>query len=216
MAEKGKLSREKVLEAAVTFVDREGLEALSMRKLGAELGVEAMSLYNHIPNKSALLDGMVRYVLEELEVPRTSDTWEEQIKDGYRRFRRIAQKHPNVFPLLINRPPSFPDGLWLLERYLKIMTDAGFGMKESFHVFRILTNYTFGYAMSEIRGFALEARDGNRRKNRYEIPREFTGVIQLRPYLGNIDHDYEFELGLDLIISGLRDRTSHTRRQPTR
>lgn len=212
MVEKRKLSREKVLEAAVRFVDREGLEALSMRKLGAELGVEAMSLYNHIPNKSALLDGMVEYVLQEMEVPRTDEAWEEQVKNGYRRFRRVAHEHPNVFPLLISRPPSFPDGLWLLERYLKVMGEAGFGMKESFHVFRILTNYTFGYSMSEIRGFALEP--GGRRNTRSEarIPPEFAEINRLRPHLGNIDHDYEFELGLDLIIAGLRDRAAHARR----
>ncbi|MGI8650695.1 MAG: TetR/AcrR family transcriptional regulator C-terminal domain-containing protein [Rubrobacter sp.] len=194
------------------FVDREGLEALSMRKLGAELGVEAMSLYNHIPNKSALLDGMVQYVLEELEVPRTSESWEEQVKDGYRRFRKIAHQHPNVFPLLISRPPSYPDGLWLLERYLKVMSEAGFGMKESFHVFRILTNYTFGYSMAEIRGFALEPNASKNPRLEFKIPREFTGVNQLRPYLGNVDHEYEFELGLDLIISGLRDREKTGRR----
>lgn len=200
-----------MLEAAVNFVDREGLEALSMRKLGAELGVEAMSLYNHIPNKSALLDGMIEYVLGELKVPGTNESWEEQIKDGYRRFRNVAQRHPNVFPLLINRPPSFPDGLWLLERYLAVMSEAGFGTKESFHVFRILTNYTFGYAMSEIRGFALEP-GGTDARNSYKIPREFTEVNRLHPYLGNIDHDYEFELGLDLIISGLRARSQKVRR----
>lgn len=211
MVERRKLSRERVLEGAVNFVDREGLDALSMRKLGAELGVEAMSLYNHIPNKSALLDGMVEYILGELKIPGTNESWEEQIKDGYRKFRDIAQRHPNVFPLLINRPPSFPDGLWLLERYLGVMHEADFGTKEAFHVFRILTNYTFGYAMAEIRGFALEPgeTDGN---NRHKIPREFTGVNRLHPYLGHIDHDYEFELGLDLIITGLKTRCRKRKR----
>src|SRR5215217_6630955 len=70
------LSRRRILEAAVRFVDREGLEALSMRKLGSELGVEAMSLYNHVPNKGALLDGMVEVLLGELEVPPEDEGWE--------------------------------------------------------------------------------------------------------------------------------------------
>src|ERR671912_371954 len=69
VAKRQPLSRQRILEAAVRFVDREGLEALSMRKLGSELGVEAMSLYNHVPNKGALLDGMVEVLLGELEVP---------------------------------------------------------------------------------------------------------------------------------------------------
>src|ERR687891_2960838 len=90
------LSRRRILEAAVRFVDREGLDALSMRKLGSELGVEAMSLYNHVPNKSALLDGMVEVLLGELEILSENYGWEERIREGYRAFRRLAHKHPDV------------------------------------------------------------------------------------------------------------------------
>ncbi|MGH3105757.1 MAG: TetR/AcrR family transcriptional regulator, partial [Rubrobacteraceae bacterium] len=65
-----------------------------MRKLGAELGVEAMSLYNHVPNKGALLDGMVEVLLGELEIPLRNQDWEERIREGYRAFRRLAHEHP--------------------------------------------------------------------------------------------------------------------------
>src|SRR3712207_4723720 len=88
------------------FVDREGLETLSMRKLGADLGVEAMSLYNHVPNKNALLDGMVEVLLGELRVPPENHDWEERIREGWRSFRRLAHEHPNVFPLFLTRPPN--------------------------------------------------------------------------------------------------------------
>src|SRR5918911_1159397 len=97
------LSRRRVLEEAVRFVDREGLEALTMRKLGAELGVEAMSLYNHVPNKGALLDGMVEILLGELEIPPEEEGWESRVREAYRAFRRLAHEHPNVFPLLVVR-----------------------------------------------------------------------------------------------------------------
>src|SRR5215217_6386785 len=107
------LSRRRILEAAVRFVDREGLDALSMRKLGSELGVEAMSLYNHVPNKSALLDGMVEVLLGELEIPPEDEGWERRVKEAYRAFRRLAHEHPNVFPLLVVRPPETMDGIWL-------------------------------------------------------------------------------------------------------
>ncbi|AHY47082.1 Tetracyclin repressor, C-terminal all-alpha domain [Rubrobacter radiotolerans] len=203
MSERRRLSRERVLEAAVSFVDREGLEALSMRKLGAELGVEAMSLYNHIPNKNALLDGMVEYVLGEMTVTRTSDSWEDRIREGYRQFRGVAKRHPNVFPLLVTRPPHFPEGVWLLERFLNIMEEAGFPPKVALHSFRILTNYTFGYSMSEIRGFALEPATG-KHEFRYRVPDEYPSVQALREHLINVDHDREFEFGLDLIIEGMK------------
>ncbi len=205
VAERNPLSRERVLEAAVRYVDREGLEALSMRKLGAELGVEAMSLYNHVPNKSALLDGMVEVLLGELEVPPEDGDWEERIRAGYRAFRRLAHEHPNVFPLLVNRPPETMDGVWLVEEFLRTLADAGFDAKTALHAFRTLSSYTFGYAMAEIRGFALEP-DGSRPGIQKILPEEFPRLSELGPYLESLDHDAEFEFGLDLILSGLSGR----------
>ncbi len=197
------LNRRRVLEAAVRFADREGLEALTMRKLGAELGVEAMSLYNHVPNKSALLDGMVEVLLGELEVPPENHGWEERIREGYRAFRRLAHEHPNVFPLLVNRPPETMDGVWLVEEFLKTLEEAGFGKEAALHAFRSLSSYTFGYAMAEIRGFALEP-DGSRLGAHRLSPEVFPRLCALKPYLEKVDHDAEFEFGLGLILAGLR------------
>ncbi len=199
------LSRRRVLEAAVRFVDREGLEALTMRKLGAALGVEAMSLYNHVPNKSALLDGMVEVLLGELDIPAESHGWEERLRVGYRAFRRLAHEHPNVFPLLVNRPPETMDGVWLVEEFLRTLGEAGFGKETALHAFRALSSYTFGYAMAEIRGFALEP-DGSRLGAHGLSPEEFPRLRALEPQLESVDHDAEFEFGLDLILSGLRQK----------
>jgi AcrR family transcriptional regulator len=199
------LSRRRVLEEAVRFVDREGLEALTMRKLGAELGVEAMSLYNHVPNKSALLDGMVEVLLGEFEIPPENHGWEERIREGNRAFRRLAHEHPNVFPLLVNRPPDTMDGVWLVEEFLRMLGEAGFGKETALHAFRALSSYTFGYAMAEIRGFALEP-DGSRLGAHGLSPEDFPRLCELRPQLERVDHDAEFEFGLELILAGLRDR----------
>src|ERR687894_1003963 len=172
------LSRRRVLEEAVRFADREGLEALTMRKLGAELGVEAMSLYNHVPNKSALLDGMVEVLLGELEIPARNRDWEERIREGYRAFRRLAHEHPNVFPLLVNRPPETMDGVWLVEEFLRKLGGAGFGKETALHAFRALSSYTSGYAMAEIRGFAMEP-DGFRLGAYRLSPEKFPYIHEL-------------------------------------
>lgn len=197
------LDRRWILETAVRFVDREGLEALSMRKLGAELGVEAMSLYNHVPNKEALLDGMVEVILGELKVPPVGEDWEERVREAYRAFRRLAHEHPNVFPLLVIRPPDTMDGVWLVEEFLKTLGEAGFQPETALHAFRALSSYATGYAMAEIRGFAMELAEAHLGARSLSAA-EFPHISELDDYLEDVDRDAEFEFGLDLILSGLR------------
>ena len=204
-AKRRPLSRRRVLEAAVRFADREGLEALSMRKLGAELGVEAMSLYNHVPNKDALLDGMVEVLLGELEVPSEGAEWEERIREAYRGFRRLARRHPNVFPLLVVRPPDTMDGVWLVEEFMKTMRGAGFDPATALYAFRTFSGYAMGYAMAEIRGFAMEPGGG--RDGATTLPAEqFPHISGLGGTLDKVDREAEFEFGLDLILAGLREK----------
>ena len=175
-----------------------------MRKLGAELRVEAMSLYNHVPGKAALLDGMVEVLLGELRVPPDDLPWEERVREAYRGFRRLAQEHPNVFPLLVTRPPDTMDGVWLVEEFLDTLVGAGFEPKTALHAFRALSSYATGYAMAEIRGFAMEPR-GPRSGARALPPERFPRISELDRDLGEVDRDAEFEFGLDLILRGLTE-----------
>ena len=203
VAKRQPLSRRRILEAAVRFVDREGLEALSMRKLGSELGVEAMSLYNHVPNKGALLDGMVEVLLGELEVPSEDEGWERRIREAYRAFRRLAHEHPNVFPLLVVRPPETMDGIWLVEEFLKTLREAGFDPQTALYAFRALSSYASGYAMAEIRGFAMEPAGARAGAGTLSVD-DFPHIHELDAPLRQVDHDAEFEFGLDLILTGLQ------------
>ena len=199
------LDRRTILEAAVRFVDGEGLDSLSMRKLGTELGVEAMSLYNHVPNKEALLDGMVEVLLGELEIPSERERWESRVRGAYAAFRRLAHEHPNVFPLLVVRPPDTMDGVWLVEEFLKTLREAGFDPETALYAFRALSSYASGYAMAEIRGFAMEPAGG--RLGASTLPRDdFPHIHELDGRLEIVDHDAEFEFGLDLIIAGLKEK----------
>jgi AcrR family transcriptional regulator len=199
------LDRRTILETAVRFVDSEGLDALSMRKLGAELGVEAMSLYNHVPNKGALLDGMVEVLLDDLKIPSESEGWESRVRGAYAAFRRLAHEHPNVFPLLVVRPPDTMDGVWLVEEFLKTLREAGFDPETALYAFRALSSYASGYAMAEIRGFAMEPAGG--RLGASTLSRDdFPHIHELDGRLEIVDHDAEFEFGLDLIIAGLKEK----------
>lgn len=184
------LSRRRVLEAAFELVDREGLGALSMRGLGRELGVEAMSLYNHVPNKEALLGGMVEFLVEGLEVPAgDSGGWEEQVGGAFRSYLKLARAHPEVFQLFVTRPLRTGESL----RVFEVLRGAGLDVVPALHAFRALSSYTIGYALAEIRGFPLELDGGIR-------------AMELAPPLKEVDRDAQFDYGLDLIISGLRQK----------
>lgn len=203
-----RLDRGRILQAANDLVDREGLEALSMRKLGAALGVEAMSLYHYFPNKQALLDGIVETVVSEMKLPPSDEgEWEELIREGLRAYRRLAHAHPHVFPLLGRRPVKRAEGLQPVEWTLDVLRRAGFQAEPALHAFRTLSSYAFGYALSEIRGFALEPhpRDESRLDIRTVDPQRFPRMREIAPYVVACDHDAEFELGMNTILSSLRN-----------
>ena len=184
------LSRRRILDAAIELVDREGLGALSMRRLGRELAVEAMSLDNHVPNKEALLGGMVEVLIEGLESPAEgSGGWEDGVRGAFRSYLKLARAHPEVFQLFATRPLGTGEAL----RIFEILRSAGLDMVPALHAFRALSSYTIGYALAEIRGFPLELEGGPR-------------ALELTPLLKEADRDKQFEYGLDLIISGLRQK----------
>ncbi|MDP8907673.1 MAG: TetR/AcrR family transcriptional regulator C-terminal domain-containing protein [Chloroflexota bacterium] len=200
------LSATRVVEAALRLVDRDGLEQLSMRKLGRELGVEAMALYHYFPSKEALLDALVERVVAEMEPPPGDGTWDERLRATLRSYRRLSHAHPNVFPLLGRRSVRGAEGLQPVEWALDLLRGAGLDPRETLAAFRTLSSYAFGYALSEAWGFALEpTADG---PSRFDIrtvdPARFPRMREVAPHLVACDHDAEFERGLDLIISGLR------------
>ena len=214
------LNRRRILEAAIRLVDREGLEALSMRKLGRELGVEAMSLYNHVPNKAALLDGMVGAVLGELAVPPADPAhWEDRLRAVARAYRRLARVHPNLFPALVTRPLNAPEVLRPLEATLDILLAAGFDAPTTLRAFRALSSYVEGYVLDELTGFSFAADapgDGPPLELDRLDPRAFPRIRELAPHFAEQDRDAEFEFGLDALIVGLRAALAADGKRATR
>src|SRR6266567_4188066 len=115
----GSLTRQRVLEGALQLIDREGLEGFSMRKLGAMLGVEAMSLYNHIESKGALFDGVIELLIVQDPYPEKPDvTPREELWAFAHAFRDILRAHPRVLPLVATRPLRTPATLAILDHLL--------------------------------------------------------------------------------------------------
>lgn len=126
------LSRELLIKTALEIVDRDGLSALSMRKLGAELGVDPMAAYRHLPNKEALMDGVVEAVVSEIDLDvNLCSPWQDQIRQLVYADLAALLAHPNVLPLIAQRPLVTPGSLRLVERALEIMDVAGIPRHEA-------------------------------------------------------------------------------------
>jgi len=144
------ISREAILEAAIRLVDRDGLAALSMRRLGAELGVQAMTLYHHVPNKDALLDGVVERVVLEAEPESFGDgPWEDGLRDYARSLLNALLAHANAIPLILSRPATTPNNLAIMERALESLCRQGFTLEQALDIVYSLVRFVVGHAAAE-------------------------------------------------------------------
>lgn len=174
------LSCTRIIEAAVRYVDDNCLDELSMRRLGSELGVEAMSLYRYFPSKGALLDAVVGWLLSDLALPdeRGSRDWEGEIRDFALSFRSIIRQHPHLMPLLTVRSPEDPLLLGIHDRMVKVWRRAGLSLEDAQSAQRALQSYLSGssqWHQEGCRGAAAEA---------------------------------DFRYGLDVFLDGVRSRVA--------
>jgi AcrR family transcriptional regulator len=151
------LSRERVLDAALGLVDREGAAALSMRRLGAELGVEAMTLYHYLPNKDALLDGVVERVLTQAETCLADGPWDQALTGYARSLRAVLLRHPGAVLLVATRPAVTPETLRAAERGLTLLCAAGFPVGRALDTLNALTLFVVAHAASEVATAAVNA-----------------------------------------------------------
>lgn len=203
------LSRERVLRAAVNLADTGGIESLSMRRLGQELGVEAMSLYNHVANKDDILDGIVDLVFGEIRLPPPDVDWKSAMRQRALSARDVLRRHPWAIGMLDSRRNP---GLATLRHHDGVigrLRAAGFSIAMAAHAFSALDSYIYGFVLQqqslpfETSAEVAEIAD--------EILRRFP--IEAYPHLGEMitqhalqpGYDYadEFAFGLDLILDGL-------------
>ncbi|MDP8907678.1 MAG: TetR/AcrR family transcriptional regulator C-terminal domain-containing protein, partial [Chloroflexota bacterium] len=135
------LSRDRVLQAAVALADRSGIDALSMRKLADELGVEAMSLYYHVANKDAILDGIMDVVTSEIELPSDSSDWKTALRQNALSTRDVLLRHPWASGLRVSRRGDGPARLRHEEWMLRTLREAGFSKDLTYHAFHTLESH---------------------------------------------------------------------------
>jgi AcrR family transcriptional regulator len=202
------LSRDRVLRAAVELADASGVEALTMRRLGEELGFEAMSLYRHVANKSDLLGGMLDLVLAEWQLPDGAGEWKEAIRTSAHSVHDGLRRHRWAAGLLMTGSHIRPARLRYMERLLGRLRDAGFDSETTYHVYHLLDGYIFGFSLWEIAYTAISVDSEAAAKLMQSIPwGDYPHLAEHRDQHMDEGPHREvsaFEVGLDLIIDGLQ------------
>jgi AcrR family transcriptional regulator len=203
------LSRDRVLEAAVAFADAQGIESLTMRKLGEVVGVEAMSLYNHVANKDDLLDGMVDLVFGEIGLPAAGTDWREAMRRRAVSAREVLARHRWAIGLMESRTSPGAATLRHHDSVIGSLRAGGFSVAMAAHAFSLLDSYIYGFALQEA---SLPFDKGTETA---ELAEEILGHIRPEdyPHLTELavehvmqpgyEYGKEFGFGLDLILDGL-------------
>ena len=206
------LTRERILRAAINLADRDGIESLSMRKLGQKLGVEAMSLYNHCQNKVDVLDGMVDIVFGEIDLPASGVDWRTAMRTRAISARRALLHHPWAIGLMESRATPGTATLRHHDAVLGSLRTAGFSIDMAAHAYSILDGYIYGFTLTELtlpfsnsEGAAGVAEIAGNilegfRPDKYPHLAEMAVDRAMKP---GYKYGDEFEYGLDLILDGI-------------
>jgi len=205
-ARRSPLTKERVLRAAVAFADEHGVEALSMRRLMKELGVEAMSLYNHVANKDEILRGIIDLVVAEIELPEVHGEWKAAMRRSAVSAKDVFLRHSWVSGLMFAKQSGGPASLRRGEWMLSTLREAGFSPDLTYHAFHILGAYVQGVTNQHL-SFPYSGEELER------LARTFLQGLDPDAYRYTIEHVEQhiephghpggFELGLDLILDGL-------------
>jgi AcrR family transcriptional regulator len=206
---RSRLSRDRVLRAAIAHADAGGFEALSMRKLAEELDVAPMALYRHVANKDDLIDGMVDIVFGEVDLPKAGPDWRTAMRQRAISLRDILARHRWAIGLMESRVHPGPANLRHHDAVLGSLRAGGFDIVMAAHAYSLLDGYIYGFALTrmnlpfdgpqevaEVSQGMLEPYPLNAYPNLMEILTEHV----MKP---GYDYGNEFEYGLDVILDGL-------------
>ena len=203
------LSRDRILEAAVQLTDDDGIEALTMRKLGEVLGFEAMSLYNHVANKDDVLDGILDLVLAETELPVPEGEWDAAVRSSAVSVHEALRRHTWAAKLMMIPERVSPARLRYMDSLLGRLRKAGLSAETTYHAYHVLDGYIFGFSLWETsHTYTAE------QVTKYVATFARNITLDEYPYLhehaqqhmseGPHREVHAFEFGLDLILDGLK------------
>ncbi|NUR91657.1 MAG: TetR/AcrR family transcriptional regulator [Nonomuraea sp.] len=203
------LSRPRIVAAAIDLIEREGADAVSMRRIAADLGVGVMSLYNHVPNKDALLSAVAETVLSGIEFTDDPDAhWTDRVRAQARAFRQIAHHHPRSTMVVVSRQLHSNAGLLPVERALATLRGAGFDGPDAVRMLRMFIAFIVGSLLREVGVTPTFAPVHRGSVEPAEVDATlFPEVSALAPLLAECDHEAEFEFGVELLIQAIAVHT---------
>jgi AcrR family transcriptional regulator len=203
------LTRERVAEAALELVDRDGLDGLSMRRLADALGVGTMTLYGYFRSKRELLDAVVDAAVSDRPLPRPGGPWREQLRELLLAARRNLVRHPGLVEIRVRQPVLQPEALRFSEAGLRILRGAGFDTREATLSFRLVFSYIFGFAAFSPAEAVEEDRAAAAAAIRALPPDEYPELAAASgEAAAAMGGEEAFEYGLDRILDGLEARLS--------
>lgn len=208
-ASQAPVNRDRVLERGVAVADGEGLEAVTMRRLARELGVEAASLYHYVSGKDEILDGLVDMVSAEIELPSRADGWQPAIRQRAHNTRAVLRRHPWAVALMASRTTPGPGTLRLLDAGIGCFREGGFSVQAAAHAISAVDSYVHGFVLQEVNlpfrnESELAAMTGAIMDEfpRSDFPYLFELTIEhvLRP---GYNYGNEFDVGLEVVLDGV-------------
>ena len=213
MTQRTPLSRERIIGAAASVADRAGVTAVSMRSVAKVIGVEAMSLYHHVPSKEALLDDLADWVFERIELPEVGDTWREALTARARSARSVLRAHPWALGMMESRPTPGPALLQHHDRLLGVLMTDGFSATLATHAFSAIDAYVYGFALTET---SLPFEPGDGAEEAFAVT--VAAPAELYPHIARAQAELfgdggfafadEFDYGLDLLLESLERRVA--------
>jgi AcrR family transcriptional regulator len=202
------LTRERVMATALALADREGIAALSMRNLGEALGVEAMSLYNHVTNKEEIVDGMIDLVFGEIDLPVAGGPWKSAMRRRALSVREVLLRHRWAIGLMESRTHPGPANLRHHDAVLGALRGAGFSITLAAHAYSLLDGYIYGFALQQANlpfQKGQEVRDVAKEMLQPFPVDQYPNLAAMIQHALKPGYDFgdEFEYGLDLILDGL-------------
>jgi AcrR family transcriptional regulator len=209
-AERAPLSRDRVLQGAITVADAGGIGGLTIRSLAQELGVKPMSVYHYVANKDEILDGIVDLVFSEIELPELGGNWQSEMRRRANSARRVLRHHHWAIALLQSRINPGPATLRHHNAIIGALRGAGFSVELTAHAFALIDSYVYGFALSEaalpIHGPDSVADVAESMMQQFFDPGAYPHLVEFTTeHILKPDYDFgdEFEFGLTLILDAL-------------